>query len=100
MLNRPFSTERLFTDIQKKLDALHQRLTSIEKRSAAPPPPDFVDNNQFMDLMKLSRRTAQTWRDEGIIPYYMIGAKIYYKISDIEALLEKNKIERADERGE
>lgn len=50
----------------------------------------FVDNQEFIDLMKISKRTAQSWRDEGKISFSQIGGKIYYKMSDVEKLLNEN----------
>jgi predicted site-specific integrase-resolvase len=47
----------------------------------------FVDNEKFVQLMKISKRTAQNWRDEGKIAFSQVGSKIYYKISDIDELL-------------
>jgi hypothetical protein len=38
--------------------------------------------------MKISKRTAQTWRDEGKISFSQVGSKIYYKLSDVEKLLQ------------
>ena len=52
---------------------------------------DFVGNDQFMEIMGISKRTAQTWRDEGVIPFSQIGSKIYYSRKDIDALMEKHK---------
>jgi hypothetical protein len=40
--------------------------------------------------MHISKRTAQTWRDERRIPFTQIGAKIYYKLSDVMKLIEQN----------
>ena len=42
---------------------------------------------EFLLLMKISKRTAQTWRDEGKISFSQVGNKIYYKLSDVEKLL-------------
>jgi hypothetical protein len=53
-------------------------------------PIDFIDNVQFMDLMGISQKTAQTWRDTGIISFSQVGNKIYYRIADIQDLLDKN----------
>lgn len=50
----------------------------------------FIDNEDFIRLMKISKRTAQYWRDSGTIAFSQIGNKIYYKSSDIEDLLRKN----------
>jgi uncharacterized membrane protein len=40
--------------------------------------------------MNISKRTAQTWRDEGIISYSQVGSKIYYRMSDVQKLLDSN----------
>jgi len=40
--------------------------------------------------MKISKRTAQTWRDEGRISFSQVGNKIYYKLSDVEKLLQEH----------
>nr|WP_237267430.1 helix-turn-helix domain-containing protein [Tenacibaculum todarodis] len=40
--------------------------------------------------MNISKRTAQHWRDSGLIGYCQIGYKIYYRLSDILELLNKN----------
>lgn len=66
-------------EINSKLDA--QSATLEEK---------FIDNADFIELMKISKRTAQSWRDEGIISFSQIGSKIYYRMSDIQAMLDKN----------
>ena len=52
----------------------------------------IIDNSELLQLMKISSRTAQTWRDTGILPYSMVGKKIYYDMRDVEALLERTRI--------
>ena len=52
----------------------------------------FVDNQEFLLLMKISKRTAQTWRDEGKISFSQVGNKIYYKMVDVEELLKKHYV--------
>lgn len=50
----------------------------------------FFDNSEFMQLMNISKRTAQQWRDNKIIGFSQVGNKIYYKLKDILKLLEEN----------
>ena len=52
----------------------------------------FIDNPKFMELMGISQKTAQTWRDTGVVSFSQIGNKIYYRISDIQQLLNDNYI--------
>ena len=48
----------------------------------------FLDNEEFIKMLKISRRTAQTWRDEGKISFSQVGNKIYYKLSDVEKFIQ------------
>mgnify|MGYP003833550829 CR=1 FL=1 len=74
--------------IQKKLDLIEAKLIFNKQF----PNDQFLDNPKFMELMGISGKTAQSWRDKGIIGYSQIGSKIYYRLSDIRELLEKHHI--------
>lgn len=50
----------------------------------------FCDNEEFIKIMRISRRTAQLWRDNGTIGFSQLGNKIYYKITDIQNLINNN----------
>lgn len=52
-----------------------------------PPKEKWIDNQEFIQLLKISKRTAQHYRDSGLISFSQIGNKLYYKLSDIEELL-------------
>jgi hypothetical protein len=57
-------------------------------------PPDQViwDDVDLRDNLKVSQRTTAMWRQENIIPYSKVHGKIYYKLSDVLAFIEKYKI--------
>jgi|SRR5690554_6496134 hypothetical protein len=50
----------------------------------------WIDGQDIMQTLHISKRTLQTWRDSGILPYSQIKGKFYYKLSDIESILEAN----------
>ena len=50
----------------------------------------WADKQEVMELMHVSERTLQQWRSDGILPYSRIRGKIYYRIADVIAMLEKN----------
>ncbi|MBP1617556.1 MAG: hypothetical protein H6Q14_1383 [Bacteroidetes bacterium] len=50
----------------------------------------IIDNFRFLQLMNISAKTAQSWRDKGIIGFSQIGNKIYYRVSDIRTVLDKH----------
>jgi hypothetical protein len=78
----------LFNEFSKKLDDI---ISKIEKK-ISPTTDTWIDNEQFMFLMKISRRTAQTYRDERKISFSQIGNKIYYKVADVDKLFEENHV--------
>jgi 3-methyladenine DNA glycosylase Tag len=79
-------TSEQYKQLVNRLDSLNVKLESNQKPSQE----TFLDNQEFIQLMNISKRTAQTWRDEGKVSFSQIGSKIYYKMKDVEILLEKN----------
>jgi hypothetical protein len=75
-----------YTDLVNRLDQLSEKLEEKQKS----PKDIFLDNQEFLQLMNISKRTAQTWRDSGIISFSQIGSKLYYRLSDVQKLLDKN----------
>ncbi len=49
----------------------------------------FIDNPTFLRLMGVSQKTAQSWRDQGIVSFSQIGSKIFYRKSDIIDILNR-----------
>lgn len=47
----------------------------------------FLTDKEVSDRLRISRRTLQEYRNEGRIPYILLGGKVLYKESDIEKTL-------------
>lgn len=54
----------------------------------------FFNNEEFIDLMGISKRLCQQWRNDKIINYSQINGKIYYTLTDILKLIDDNKINK------
>ncbi|HSD13069.1 MAG TPA: helix-turn-helix domain-containing protein [Flavobacterium sp.] len=76
-------TKDQYNEILARLDAISRQINT----KADPKKETFLDNQEFLLLLKISKRTAQTWRDEGRISFSQVGNKIYYKLSDVEKLM-------------
>ena len=50
----------------------------------------WLDNQDVLQILHISPRTLQTLRSNGTLPFSRIKGKFYYKVSDLEALLESN----------
>ena len=47
----------------------------------------LLDNQDLAFLLKASFRTLQRYRAKGVLPYFTIGRKTYYRASDIRAFV-------------
>ena len=79
-----------FQELVGKIEAINTRLTQKEKE----PKEVWLDNIELMQLLKISKRTAQHYRDDGLLAFSQVGNKIYYRLLDIEALL-KSRYKKA-----
>lgn len=50
----------------------------------------YLTNNDVANMLHISLRTLQDWRDNGRIAYIQISGKVLYKESDVKKLLEDN----------
>lgn len=68
-------------------------LASLEKLLSKQQPSVFNDelltDKEVAHLLKVSRRTLQDYRNNGILLYTQVGGKILYRTSDIERTLMK-----------
>lgn len=79
-------TKEQYQDLVVRMEEIKSALIDKQKE----PKDVFLDNQEFLQLMNISKRTAQTWRDEGIISFSQVGSKIYYRMSDVQKLLDGN----------
>lgn len=79
-LDKIFSEFRSFREELKE-----QKVKSSKKLSET-----WFDNQEVMDLLKVSIRTLQNMRDSQTLPFSKVGGKIYYKATDVEQLLNDN----------
>ena len=74
-------------------DSLDRLLDGIENFMANSRPTlggeRFLTDKEVSARLKVSRRTLQDYRNNGILPYTQVGGKILYRASDIEKTLMK-----------
>ncbi len=77
-----------FQEIVNKLEAISSKLN--KNKETTPLNEIWMDNQDVCELLHISKRTLQHYRDTGKLPFSQIGAKIYYKASDIDTFLNKH----------
>lgn len=53
----------------------------------------WISNKEAMEILGVSPRTLQRYRDNGCIPFSKIGKNCRYRLSDIERVLEAHMID-------
>jgi MerR family transcriptional regulator, repressor of the yfmOP operon len=59
----------------------------------------WLTGGEVIQILRISMRTLQSYRDHGILPFAQIGRKIYYKASDIDEYLDRHYIKAAYQEG-
>ena len=49
----------------------------------------FLTDRELADRLKVSRRTLQTYRNEGRLSYIQLGGKVLYRESYVERMLQE-----------
>lgn len=73
-----------FKQILSQLEYIKTRLHENEKQSLTKL---LLDNDELSLLLKVTKRTLQNYRDQGMISFSQVGSKIYYRSADVEDFL-------------
>ncbi len=52
----------------------------------------WLDNQDVCQILNISKRTLQTYRDNGTLAYTQINHKMYYKPEDVEKVINHLKL--------
>lgn len=78
---------KAFQELLKQLEEIKASVAHLKSAEAND---DWIDNDAFIKLLKISRRTAQSYRNSNLIGFSQINNKIYYRSSDVQQLLERH----------
>jgi hypothetical protein len=69
--------------IMERFDVLKQHIIDIQKQRNTIDGEELLDNQDLLQMLKISHRSLQRYRSSGKLPYYTISGKLYYKLSDV-----------------
>src|SRR5690606_18978799 len=73
--------------IVDRLDILGEAVRKQQNKLSAFDGEELFDNQDLMELLKISPRSLQRYRSSGRLPYYTISGKLYYKNSDVHLFI-------------
>ena len=71
----------------KELKEISRNLKEFQKEGI-----QILDNVDFTRLFHISRNTSLNWRKAGKIKYSRMGRGTYYKVSDVEEMMEEFRV--------
>jgi len=79
-----------FESIREDVNTLNKKIDLIMENTDTPFKERWINSESVCLGLDVSKRTLQTYRDNGTLAFSQVGSKIYYKASDVEAHLEKH----------
>ena len=82
--------EDCMRQVFSRFDRQEEMLASMQEARQEKPPlagimeDDTMDNQDVCMLLRVSKRTLQRYRSDGLLPYRMHRHKTYYRRSDVE----------------
>ena len=82
-------------DSKKIMDTLLEiKALLINKTAENDIKESFIESKKIPDILGISTKTWQTYRDNGVIPFIQVGAKIWVKKIDLEAFLNNHYVNK------
>lgn len=85
-------------EVQQILTRLDKISLELKQSQRTKPEEIWYDNQEFLSIMNVSKRTAAYWRTEKMVAYSQVGNKIYYSLADVLDLLQKHKVQAASSK--
>ncbi len=55
-------------------------------------PTEYLTRSEVCKLLKIDLSSLHRWRKEGKIPSYSMGNRVYFKRSEVDAIINQNKL--------
>ncbi|MGV8963371.1 MAG: helix-turn-helix domain-containing protein [Candidatus Saccharimonadaceae bacterium] len=76
--------------LMDRLDMLGDNIENFQKKRNNIDGEELLDNQDLLQMLKISTRSLQRYRSTGKLPYYTISGKLYYKLSDVHQFIRES----------
>lgn len=76
--------------VMQRFDLLAEKIIKVEQRHSSIDGEELLDNQDVLQMLKISSRSLQRYRSDGRLPYYTISGKLYYKLSDVHQFIRES----------
>jgi hypothetical protein len=86
-----------FKELKAEISMIAKFITDLRSKAEEGTEDGWVDSYEVCTFLKISDKTLQRLRSSGEINFSRIRGKNFYRISEIQRLLQDNVIRRSDE---
>lgn len=86
-----------YKELMSKINSIAKFVVSSQTEEKNPDD-EWVDSYDVCTFLKISERTLQRLRSNGLITYSILSGKSYYTIGEIKRMLDEKRIRSTDER--
>lgn len=97
MENLTIITEKDFNQLISKIDLLEVKIDALINNGVGSK--QLYTISEACEFLKISKRTLQKYRDEGMISFSQVSDKIYFQKSDIDAFIAGSRVEAFATKG-
>lgn len=73
--------------VMQRFDLLTEKISQGTQRHNTIDGEELLDNQDVLQMLKISSRSLQRYRSDGRLEYYTISGKLYYKLSDVHQFI-------------
>lgn len=81
---------RTFDSLFSRIREIEEKSETISRRNEDIGLKKWLDSQDVCNILGVSKRTLQTYRDKGLLPFSRIRNKLFYRPEDVENLLQSS----------
>ncbi len=81
---------RIFDEMIREVKSVEDKAVTLYHRQDDLGLKKWLDNQEVCEVLGISLRTLQTYREKSVLPYTCIKHKMFYMPEDVEALLQSS----------
>lgn len=79
-----------FAELKKSL--IPEITENLSAKFQPKEPTEYLTRSEVCKLLKIDMSSLHRWRKEGKIPSYGLGNRVYFKRSEVEQIINENKL--------
>ena len=76
-----------YQELIQKIDEIDRKVSAIKTEK---PARRWLTNKEVSEMLSVTGRTLQNYRDNGVLSFSQVGSKMYYREDDIEKFLQNH----------